>query len=119
MHTNSGSWSRAIRVVAIGFAIAWVAGAAHAKPQFAVTDIGTLGGASSVANAVNRSGAVAGSSTLSGNAQIHAFVMRKGVMIDIGTLGGNRSEGLAINRAGNVAGNASPRATPRLTPSSI
>lgn len=69
-------------------------------------DIGTLGGANSVAYSVNASGAVTGYSYLANNT-FHAFVWTSaGGMVDIGTLGGCCSEGFAIDSAGDVVGDS-------------
>jgi len=73
-------------------------------PSFAITDLGTLGGESSEAAAVNSFGDVAGRSTTSAGAT-HAFLHRNGEMVDLGTLpGGSASYATAINDRGDVAG---------------
>lgn len=70
-----------------------------------MTDLGTLGGASSWANAVNELGWVAGSSTTSAGLR-HACLWKDGVIIDLGTFGGSTSEAFGINAAGQVVGYA-------------
>lgn len=67
-----------------------------------ITDIGTLGGASSQATGINASGAVTGSAHVASEDD-HAFVY-DGTMRDLGTLGGRVSLGNAINAAGHVVG---------------
>ena len=68
------------------------------------TDLGSLGG-NSVANAINESAQIAGSSVVTGTIQ-HAFLYSGGALTDLGTLGGASSEALAINERGEVVGSA-------------
>jgi len=70
-----------------------------------MTDLGNLGGSSSIANAINASGQVAGESELA-NGFNHAFLWTEsGGMQDLGTLpGGQQSGANAINSAGEIAG---------------
>jgi probable HAF family extracellular repeat protein len=65
--------------------------------------LGTLGGTSSVAWAVNASGRVIGDS-LTADGSLHAFWWEAGTIHDLGTLGGTSSSAVAINAAGQVAG---------------
>lgn len=78
---------------------------AHAQ-SYLVTDLGTLGGASSIGLGVNNSGQVTGHSNPDpSNANIyHAFLYSKGAMTDLGTFGGSDSEGTGINDAGQITG---------------
>jgi len=81
-------------------AFTWVKG--NAKP------LGTLGGETSAARAVNDAGQVVGGSTLK-NGFSHAFLYEDGRMTDLGTLGGQTSEALALNGAGMAVGRAQLR----------
>jgi probable HAF family extracellular repeat protein len=67
-----------------------------------MTDLGTLGGKSSVAYAISPSGLVVGSS-FTRDGLSHAFLWQNGVMTDLGSLGGT-SHAQAVNRAGWVVG---------------
>jgi probable HAF family extracellular repeat protein len=61
------------------------------KPHYTVQDLGTLGGTFSTAWGMSKDGWLEGFSTLPGDAVVHAFIWRKGVMVDLGTLGGPNS----------------------------
>jgi probable HAF family extracellular repeat protein len=79
----------------------------------AFTNLGTLGGASSFAAAINQSGQVAGYSELAGGAGPHAFLYEGGAMHDLGVLpGDNSSYATAINNAGQVVGYSMMAADP-------
>jgi len=68
-------------------------------------DLGTLGGTSGVAFALNNRGQVVGASNLVGDNGGHAFLWdRKAGMQDLGTLGGSTGGALSINDAGDIAG---------------
>ena len=58
------------------------------QPRYTVTDLGTLGGKSSVAYGINDSGSVAGVANLPGEMQ-RASLWRDGRIADLGTLGGH------------------------------
>ncbi len=73
---------------------------------FRVTDLGTLGGDMSAANAVNDSGQVVGWSRITTGGDWHAFRYAGGNMIDLGTLGGDESEARDINSQGRIVGTA-------------
>ena len=68
-----------------------------------MTDLGTLGGTSSFARAINDSSQTVGWATnLAGDRR--AFLYENGTMSDLGTLGGSRSEARYINASGQVVG---------------
>ena len=70
-----------------------------------MTDLGTLGGTTSYATAINDRGQVVGNSpTIAG--VTHAFLYGDGAMTDLGTLGGTTSYATAINDRGQVVGSA-------------
>ena len=69
-----------------------------------LTELGTLGGQTSVARSVNNSGRAAGDSYLSDNTTNHATVWNGTTPTDLGTLGGRNSTGNDINNGGTVAG---------------
>jgi probable HAF family extracellular repeat protein len=78
---------------------------AAAGTGWRVEDLGTLGGRSSAASAVNERGQVVGISSTAGPEQ-HAFFWEAGVMRDLGTLGGRHSFAWDINERGDVVGGA-------------
>jgi len=83
-----------------------------AAQNYRVTDLGTLGGTSSVANSINKRGWVAGAASLPGNTAQHAVLWRMGRKTDLGTLGGpNSTAYFPLNDRGEVSG-FSDTATP-------
>jgi probable HAF family extracellular repeat protein len=76
---------------------------------FVAIDLGTLGGRTSGAVAVNNSGQVVGTSDMIRSAYLpdHAFSWTQaGGMVDLGSLGGSRSEATAVNDSGQVVGDS-------------
>ncbi|HEY2685976.1 MAG TPA: hypothetical protein VGI93_20875 [Steroidobacteraceae bacterium] len=72
--------------------------------QYALIDLGTLGGTSSSASAINAGGEVTGGSTLPGDQVTHAFIYANGAMKDIGTPdGGTYAAGEGINASGQLS----------------
>src|SRR5947199_2198698 len=72
-------------------------------PRYHTTDLGTLGGAKSVAGGLDELGRVVGYSDTAAGA-VDAFLWDQGKMQDLGTLGGDRSGAVAINASGQVLG---------------
>ncbi len=69
------------------------------------TDLGTLGGHTSIALDLNNIQQVVGYSLIAGSGNNHAFLWDSGIMIDLGTpLGFNHSVASAINEMGEVVG---------------
>lgn len=82
--------------------------AAVANADYAVQDLGTLGGSYSYAFGVSPDGAVVGTSATAGGTD-HAFLWRNGTMTDLGTLAGTEGVSAArgINQHGEVVGESS------------
>jgi probable HAF family extracellular repeat protein len=74
-------------------------------PKMQVQDLGTLGGSRSVANSINDSGQVVGSSDTPRDGGQHAFLY-DGTMQDLGTLGSSYSDANSINDSGQVVGSS-------------
>lgn len=68
-----------------------------------MTNLGTLGGFTSLAFGINNVDQVAGTSTLTSGFG-HAFLWEDGVMMDLGTPTNVASDAAAINDAGQIAG---------------
>ena len=80
---------------------------AWSQVRYVLTDLGTLGGTESWANAINNSGQIVGTSVTSDGAE-HAFLYSGGSMSDLGTLsGGTMSGATAINDYGQIVGGSS------------
>jgi probable HAF family extracellular repeat protein len=74
-------------------------------PSYTTIDLGTLGGASNHASAVNASGQVVGAADPpAGTGYEHAVLWQSGTITDLGTLGGVASWAVDINDAGQVVG---------------
>jgi probable HAF family extracellular repeat protein len=68
------------------------------QARFQLTDLGTLGGDTSLAFGINNSGAIAGAAAIASGEQ-HPFLWRDGKMTDLGGLGGN---GAGTNPLGSL-----------------
>ena len=98
--------------------LAWTAGFAQSQPSDAhgflfkgvdgdrsLTDLGTLGGPTTVAYGINESNVITGFSTAGPGASREVFRWSNNVMTSIGFISGNLpAEGRAINSAGRIAG---------------
>lgn len=103
-----------IPTVSLLVALAAPAGLAAQKQNpipvhYAVTDLGTLGGTTSISFSVNNSRGVVGAAQLAGGNQ-HAFFWQRGHMTDLGTLGGPNSIAYWLNNS-NEASIASDTST--------
>lgn len=78
----------------------------------AITPLGTFGGSSSTAEAVNDAGQIVGYADYANPLMGHgAFIWQNGVMVDLGNLGGTGgAAATSINSAGHVVGSASATA---------
>jgi probable HAF family extracellular repeat protein len=74
----------------------------------AVIDLGTLGGTSGDASAINNSGQIVGWAKTANNATVHAFSYNNCTILDLGTLPGDvASFARGINSAGQIVGDSS------------
>lgn len=97
------TWNRIAAI--IGASLFLGAGASQAQNPYAVFDLGTFGGTSSNATAINGRGQVTGYSFLEDDQIQNTFLVSPGQMArNLGTLGGTNSFGYAINASGRVAG---------------
>jgi probable HAF family extracellular repeat protein len=95
--------------VAAGPGDASSAGQPGGPPSYAVTELPSLGGASSAGFSINDRGWVAGRSNLAGNRLRHATLWRNGSLIDLGTLGDPENRNSAVrwpvkNKRGLITG---------------
>ena len=74
--------------------------------SYTLTDLGTLGGATTIPFGINDSGSVVGwsAAVIAGQQYEHAFLYSGGSMTDLGVLGGTWSIARGINNSGTVVG---------------
>ena len=108
--TQDGS-SR-LRALSIGLALFAAQAAfslAHAQTSYQLTPIGSFGGGTTQANAINSAGDVVGCSlaVINGTATLRAFIYSNGQMMDIGSLvNGGTACANDINDTGVITGNS-------------
>jgi len=72
------------------------------RPRYTITDLGTLGGATTKGYGINESGQIVGASQI--GSYMHAFLWDDGTMTNLGALGAYGSWAHDINDAGQVVG---------------
>lgn len=92
-------------VITLGISL-FTATTAATNFYYSITDLGTLGGSYSDANAINDAGQVAGTSITSQNAQ-RAFLWQNSQMTELPTLGGINNIALDINNTAQIVGHSS------------
>lgn len=82
-----------------------------AAQEYTITDLGTLGGETSEANAINATGQVVGAADTATAGQMRAFLWESGAIFNLGLLSGSTSsKANAINDAGVIVGVSSQHA---------
>jgi probable HAF family extracellular repeat protein len=105
-------WSSLGALVLAGVVVASSGGATQAEARWVMTDLGTLGGAWSIAYAINEQGHVAGASETrvkgkDGYPTWHAFLWEEGGMRDLGLLPGmKQSYPSDLNERGQIVGSS-------------
>ena len=104
MHKHTANTRNRCGVLSAALALVCLLRAADAEAQgYTITDLGTLGGTDSQANAVSND-QVVGVADTTGEAARHAFSWTSpGPMVDLGTLGGTDSRATAVSN-GQVVG---------------
>ena len=92
--------------IMLAIACASLSSAAKAQSRYTITDLGTLGGSTSEARAINDSGQIVGYSYITGDSAYHVFLYSRGHMLDLGTLGGSDSFAYGINNSGQIVGHS-------------
>jgi probable HAF family extracellular repeat protein len=82
-----------------------ISGSNSTPAEYSLISLGTLGGKSSFAVAINATGQIVGRSETT-DGRKHAFLFNKGMMLDLGTLGGKNSEAYSINASGQIVGDS-------------
>lgn len=104
-------WSGLAALLLACVAVASSEGAPQAEARWVMRDLGTLGGPTSDAVAVNTRGQVVGTADTKrkgayGSPVRHAFLWQHGKMRDLGTLGGPESWANDVNDRGQIVGGA-------------
>jgi probable HAF family extracellular repeat protein len=114
-----GAWARVrdvgrpVRWKPLALAVTFhLAGGLASAQSYEVRDLGTLGGTSSRAAALDSQGRVVGSSQIAGDAAEHAFLYDGSRMRDLGTLSGLHSFATGINQHGQISGYSGIAGTP-------
>ncbi len=89
----------------LGLGLTGISQAAN-PPRYSLTDLGALGGSTSLGYGINSRGQVTGTASIRDNVHSHAFLYSGCSMQDLGTLGGSNSTGEGINASGQVTGNS-------------
>ncbi len=92
---NKTETRSAARTVWSSLGLLTLACAAQAQ-YYAVTDLGTLGGANGMAYGINNHEQIVGAAQ-TGTGNYHGFLFDSGRMMDLGTLGGSNSWASGIN----------------------
>lgn len=88
----------------MGLAVLLAAPPARAQARYTVTDLGTLGGKTSQAYAINSANQIVGQADTSVSGQSHAFFYSQGQMTDIDTAGSSISVAYGLNNLGQATG---------------
>src|SRR5262249_23026063 len=105
MRVNLAARSLCVTLVALASVSLPLSARTAGGSLYEIIDLGTLGGATTVANYINNRGQVVGTSRTAAGFQ-RAFLYSGGIMQDLGTLGGSESFGNVINDRGQVGGAA-------------
>jgi probable HAF family extracellular repeat protein len=90
--------------------LVWCFSSGTIAAPYSITPLGTLGGPTSTALAINNAGQIVGYSDTSSGPH-HAFLYSAGTMLDLGTLAGaTTSSANAINDGGQIAGTSNQHA---------
>ena len=95
---------RSVLTLACSVGLTLAAGGASSQQLYRLTDLGTIGGRFSTAEAINSAGQVCGASSIPDSSiDVHAFFWNGHTIEDVGTLG-TTAVCFDLNRAGQVTG---------------